>query len=320
MRKVVNFILLILVLQFANAQKIEKYFDFQWRETSSEYAMFYGVWEKVDSLWHRKDYYIHQKSLQMEGFFKDEACKVHHGKFTHYYTNGNVESTSNYQNNSKEGVFISYHPNGMIKDSAFYRNDKMIGMSAAWYPSGNIMYERMLDTMGNQSGIFVDYFDNEKISYKGRWGKDFIKTGTWTYYHNNGNKAQNVVYVNDTSKQVICYDTSGVQQETCELADTPAQFRGGGGSISLTKYIEKRVYWPSDYKFTNQGKATVTIRFTIDETGKVKNPFVLRGFHPAFDKIALQIFIGMPNWSPAIHHNRTVEQNFIQSISFTSPE
>lgn len=76
MKKVFNFILLMLVLQVVNAQKIEKYFDFQWKETSSENAMFYGVWEKVDSLWHRKDYYMHQKSLQMEGFFKDEACKV----------------------------------------------------------------------------------------------------------------------------------------------------------------------------------------------------------------------------------------------------
>lgn len=308
-------LLFIFCFQLVNAQKIEKYFDNNWRECAFENAMFYGVWEKKDSVWERKDYYIHQRTLQMHGFYKDEACKIEHGVFTRYYFNGNLETQYTAVNGKMQGTSLSYHINGIMSDSSIYVNGiKMGGLSVGWHQNGNVRYEREVDSLGD--GVYISYFDNEKVDQKGRL-LNHKKTGIWVYYHFNGNKAQVCKYEEDSLMSYTCFNENG-EPEVCNKTDSDSYFIKGIDGYK--KYIENSVYWPTTYEFKTISKAAVTVYFCVDVTGKIKNAHVHQGFHPAFDEIALNAIKRCPKWMPAVHKNRFVETYKKQVINFAKTE
>jgi antitoxin component YwqK of YwqJK toxin-antitoxin module len=311
------FALLLLLQSFylLKGQKIEKYFDNNWKECSFENAMFFAMLEKKDSVWERKDYFVHQRTLQEHGFYKDEDCKIEHGLFKRYYFNGNLKTTYIAINGKIEGTQISYHINGIMSDSSTFINGKKLGgLSVGWHQNGNVRYERQVDSLGN--GVFISYFDNEKVDSKGRLLND-TKTGTWVYYHYNGNKAQVCNYHADSVKSKTCYNENG-ELETCNFPDSNSTFSKGINGYK--EYLQNKVYWPINYEFKNITKAAVTVYFTIDVTGKVKDAFVMQGFHTAFDVIALDIIKRSPKWIPARHKNRFVESYKKQVIHFAKGE
>src|ERR1700733_8398045 len=63
---------LLLTLLFLSAipasygQKIERYYTFDWHDTTAVNARFYSLTEKTDSTWHRRDYFLHSLYLQMD--------------------------------------------------------------------------------------------------------------------------------------------------------------------------------------------------------------------------------------------------------------
>lgn len=55
------FLLAIIFSLETLAQKIEKFYVYQWKDTTPANARFYGIIEKTDSGWHRRDYFILEK-------------------------------------------------------------------------------------------------------------------------------------------------------------------------------------------------------------------------------------------------------------------
>ncbi len=91
------------------AQKTEIFYDYNWKECEPQYARYYALIEKKDSLWQRNDYFIRESKLQMTGTYKDKESKIAHGYFRYFHANGNMESAGKFENGKKKapGFFIT---------------------------------------------------------------------------------------------------------------------------------------------------------------------------------------------------------------------
>jgi outer membrane biosynthesis protein TonB len=110
------------------------------------------------------------------------------------------------------------------------------------------------------------------------------------------------------------YDEQGGVTDTVNK-DRPASFPGG--LKAWQKYLEKKLYFPPQYKFVNRDKAIVVVDAVIDEEGNVTDVAVSTPFHPAFDKIAVEVVRKSPQWQPAIIHNRKLRHKIRQGVYFS---
>jgi len=91
------------------------------------------------------------------------------------------------------------------------------------------------------------------------------------------------------------------------------QFRGG--DKALYKFITENLKYPANWpKDSISGK--VYVGFTIDTSGNILHPKIMRGLHPALDTIAIGIIRVMPKWYPARNGNRPVSMQFCLPIRF----
>ena len=72
MKKCFAFLLLIFSIS-GNAQKIEKVYDANWKETTKSDIRYYSLINKKDSFWLRQNVYIPERNLQMQGSYKDST-------------------------------------------------------------------------------------------------------------------------------------------------------------------------------------------------------------------------------------------------------
>lgn len=303
---------LLLAAYGAAAQKMEKFYDFNWKETDVSHARFYSIIENTDSGWHRRDYYLHGPTLQMEGWYMDSACKILAGDFMYVYPNKKLESRGRYLLGKKQGLWITWHPNGMMADSTVYDNGHPTGTRLGWYSNGYPSDSSVYDPDG--SGVEVRWFDNGNPSSAGRLAAGFKRHGRWQFFHKNGRISAIELYDHGqlVNKQYFSEDGQPVTDTTDR--STSATFNGG--NTAWLKYLGKHLYFPDDYKITNSDEAAVVITMTVDEDGKVVDAYVSTPFYPAFDNIALAAVRHSPPWQPAKDHNRRVSAVFRQPVIF----
>ena len=150
-------LLILFLIQFisSSAQKREELFDYSFRRASSG-AYYYVVTEKEDSIWHRRAYYLSPQSLAMEGWYKDDSCRIEHGLFTWFHTNRNLKSYGHYIDGKKEGVWMSWNEKGtMLTDSSTYKNNRLSGISMRWYNNG--MARDSMNFDGEANGVQVSW-------------------------------------------------------------------------------------------------------------------------------------------------------------------
>ena len=315
--KLTPLILLLLTTVSAFAQKIQKFYDYQWKETDAAHARFYSVIESTDSGWHRLDFFLHEpSSLQMEGWFEDTASKVGNGKFTYVYPNKKTSSTGYNLHGKKQGLWFSFHPNGMMSDSTVYDNGNQIGTSLSWYANGYISDSSVLQKDG--SGVQAGWFDNGKVSYAGMLSAGRQKHGKWKYYHKNGQVSAIEIYDQGKLLDKQYFDETGTALTDTTTKDRKAAFKGG--PKDWLKYLDNHLTFPENYKIINSDLAVVELTMTVDEDGNVQDAFVNVPFYPPFEKIALDVVRHSPKWTPAISHNRRVRSTFRQPIVFSQPE
>lgn len=66
---------------------------------------------------------------------------------------------------------------------------------------------------------------------------------------------------------------------------------------SLEKFFSKNIKYPEE-GVKNKLEGKVFVKFTIDSTGKVINPIIIRGLGPGFDEEIFRVFQLMPDWKP----------------------
>jgi len=308
--------LLLSAFLHVSSQTVEKYFDFQWKPCDVNEARFYCTITKTDSGYDRKDYFIHEKSLQMAGKYNDLDCKVANGNFHYFHSNGNLESEGTYVNGKKNGLWLSFHNSGMMKDSTVYTYGSITGTSLSWHPNGYISDSTTQNEDG--SGVLVSWFENGSPSIAGRYSPGRKRNGKWKYYHNNGTVSSIEIF-----NEGIFVDKTYYTEEGKTLTDTTSKDRDAtfpGGSSAWQNYIFKNIYFPDQFKIVNADKAIVVVSFAVNEEGKVVDVFVSTPFYPEFDKIAENAVSHSPKWKPAIKHNRKVKSWMRQPVAFSQEQ
>ena len=310
-------ILCSLAVPSARCQKIEKYFDYQWHETDALHARFYSLIERTDSGWHRRDYFMHSLTLQMEGTFEDSACKTSTGYFRYFHPTRYIESTGAYRNGKRQGLWMQYYSDGFLDDSTVYEAGNPIGIRMSWYHTGFLRDSANCNPDG--SGVFFAWFDNGEPSCAGRYARDHKKYGKWTYFHKSGGISATELY----DQQGRLMDKNFFDEQGRPASDTTNDDRKTsfpGGPKAWANYLSKTLYFPDQYKFTNGDEATVVVSATINEDGRVIDAEVVVPFYPAFDKIALDAVRKSPSWIPAMDHHRKVKGYIRQPVTFSQPD
>jgi TonB family protein len=312
MKKITVLLFFILALwNCSHAQKIEKYFDFRWKECPANEARFYALIENTDSGWVRHDYFLREKKVQMIGKYKDSACKISDGYFYFFHANGLLQSTGRYLNNKKNGLWIGVHPNGAMSDSTMYDEGEPTGTSIQWHSNGYISDSTVYKDDG--TAVAVSWFDDGGVSSAGRLNMNKYH-GKWQFFHRNGKLSASEIYDNGKLVDRKYFSEDGTAMSDTTDKTNPPTFQGG--IPGWIKYLEKKLYFPANYQIVNGDKAVVVINFTIDETGAIKDVSVQTPFHRAFDDIALLVVKGAPKWIPAMNHNRKVKYQHTQAVTF----
>jgi len=305
-----------LAVPTARCQKTEKYFDYQWHETDAIHARFYSLIERTDSGWHRRDYFLHSLTLQMEGFFEDSACKIRTGYFRYFHPTRYVESMGAYRNGKRQGLWLKYYSDGSLDDSTVYESDNPVGIRMSWYRAGYLRDSANYNPDG--SGVYFSWFDNGQPSCAGRFAPGHKKYGKWQFFYRSGGMSAAETYdQHGRQMESVFFNEQGKPQ-----TDTAGNYRKAsfpGGPKAWAGYLSRALYFPDQYKFTNGDEATVVVTATIDEDGRVIDAEVAVPFYPAFDKIALDAVRQSPNWIPAMEHHRKVKGYIRQPVTFTEP-
>jgi antitoxin component YwqK of YwqJK toxin-antitoxin module len=296
-----------------NAQRIEKVYDANWKETTQANIRYYSVIVKKDSLWQRQNVYIPERTLQMQGSYKDSSCKIKHGDFTYFHSNKNLQETGEYVNDKKEGIWLRFHSNKMLADSAFYIKGKMKGAKMKWDLNG-----MLTDSIhGNEDGtkVSVSWFENGQPSHAGRLDSNELKTGKWQFFYPDGKISALVYFKNDTEITSEMFDKNGTITTDTSLKHREAAFKAG--SAAWLKYLERGV---NPNIATNNrapiGKHTVIIQFVVDIDGKIKDVEALTNIGYGMEKEVIDIIKKASKWEPAYYYGRPVKAYRRQPLTF----
>ena len=308
-------VILSIFCTYLFGQSIEKYYTYNWKECEPNEARFYSTIVNTDSGYVRKDYFIHERSLQMLGKYKDKECKVKDGYFYYYHPNRIVDARGKYENDKKEGLWLHYYSDGSLMDSGVYSKGNIIGTSLSWHSNGFMQDSSVINEEGKR--VAVTWFDNGNISSAG-YLVDNTNYGTWKYYHKNGQVSSKETYQNK-----VVVDKQYFNENSEIIIDTTNKDRDAafpGGSKAWVKYLQKQIYFPQQFQIVNADKAVVVVTFTINEDGKVEDIEVSTPFYPEFDKIAKNAIMKSPAWIPASNHNRKVKFIMNQPITFAQSD
>ncbi len=311
LKQLLTFLSVFLFVASSAQQKIT-YYNFSGKQCQPEQASFIITVDKTDSGWLKKEYYISTKKLKMQALFKDSACRTAHGFTTEYYPNGVVFTAGKKVNAEREGVYINYHLNGMMADSAFYHMNKPVGDRYMWHSNGYLADS--IAHLNDSMDVQVGWFNDGSPSHAGHLLRN-KRIGKWKFYHKSGKLSAEEVYVRGKLSSYTYYNEDGSLQPDSAAANADAEFLKGGRE-GWKKYVQKRLFWPPDYKLVNTNAVTVGVSFVVNEDGTVSDPFVYVPFYPAFDRIAFDIISKSSAWKPAMRQNRKVQQGMNQSVTF----
>ncbi|HSU27555.1 MAG TPA: energy transducer TonB [Chitinophagaceae bacterium] len=318
MKKVLPILLLCTgnLLFGQRSTRIERFFDYSWKECDPSIARSYVIIQSRDSLWYRNDYFIREKKIQMQGSYRDSSCRIAQGLFSWFHPNGKLQATGKYQDGKKQGLWLSYHSNGMMNDSIVYRDGRPYGISKKWFADHSLMDSSVYNQDGTAQ--HTEWFDNGNLSFTGQTLHDTI-FGKWQYYHKNGKLSASELY----NKQGSLVSRDYYNERGTHMADTSNQDSDTefpGGIRAWNKFISTQISFPENYEISGGDKAIVVVDAVIDEDGNVTDVEVSSPFFPAFDAIALNAIKKSPKWKPAISHNRRIKNSIRQPVTFVQAE
>jgi TonB family C-terminal domain len=89
----------------------------------------------------------------------------------------------------------------------------------------------------------------------------------------------------------------------------------GGDQNDFTKWVSGQIVYPEIAK-ENGVQGRVTLQFTVDTDGSVKNVKVLRGIDSSLDKEAVRVVSSSPKWTPGKQRNKNVKVTFTFPVIF----
>lgn len=261
---------------FSQAFTDTMYFDLAWEQTIKENAKYYRTIitdNSGDFLFHVTDYYLSGQA-QMTGTYRSIRPDNREGTFTWYFPNGRKQQECEYKNNILHGVFQEWYENGQPKLRQSRYEGLFDGPVKTWKQDGTIELEAQY-SKGEKHGYFITYFDNGQMIRKDLYEHGILIEGQ-------------------------CFNRDGTFAEYFPYIVSP---RFTGGPSELRKYIEKNLKYPKIAE--KQAKeAVILVIFTVDETGKVKDPQIVHGDLDSFNEEALRLVASFPAWIPGLIDGR----------------
>ncbi len=89
-----------------------------------------------------------------------------------------------------------------------------------------------------------------------------------------------------------------------------------GGPAAMLKYLANNIRYPSLAR-ENGLEGKVTVKFTVDKDGSIKDPIVLKdGVGGGCADEAIRVIKTMPKWSPGLQRGNPVKVYYILPVSF----
>ncbi len=190
------------------------------------------------------------------------------GEWKYYNINtGKLVSIENYKEGELNGESIIFDDNGNKKIIASYINGKRNGVWQALYD------------------------DSKTVWFKADYINDTLNGLLETFYENSKPK-RSEEYLMGVKIKGECYDITGNKTD-CEPFFQKASFKE-----DVMNYIGRNLNYPPTAKEAKiEGK--VIVRFTLSESGIVKNPKIIQGLNDDCNEEALRLIAQMPQWIPA---------------------
>ena len=83
----------------------------------------------------------------------------------------------------------------------------------------------------------------------------------------------------------------------------------------MMEYLKTNMRYPQIAK-ENGIQGRVILQFVVDETGKVRDPQILRSVDPALDAEAIRLVEAMPLWTPGKQDGKAVAVKFTVPVAF----
>ncbi len=125
--------------------------------------------------------------------------KQKQGKWTTFYTNGQVQSISFWKDNKPNGMATRFWPNGKPMQELYFVNGIQDSLMKSWYTNGNLEEESFWKN-DTSNGPAKTYFENGKLESEGEW-KMGKQHGKWNSYDSLGNLIQTQIYIDGVKKE-----------------------------------------------------------------------------------------------------------------------
>lgn len=276
-------------------------------------AYYFALTEKKDSLWKLQVWYLSQKSLYQEAFYKDEEATIPHGPFTRFHTNRNLWESGGYANGKKEGLWTRYNEEGRLIDSSHYKNGHRTGVSLSWHANGFPSDSTQFDGQGN--GVEVSWRDDGSVYAAGHWKEDTLKTGRWKYYHPNGTPLAVEEY--DAEGKLTfcrCYTDAGVELDTADCREQEAKV----DKLAWRRHLERSLM-PVVQQKAKEGVAgtfTVMVRFLVEKDGSISEMKALTTYGYGIEEEVMRIIKRGPKFVPGKRFGRPVRSYHSQPVTF----
>ncbi len=268
---------------------IPVYFDADLNPTSRRNAAFNGTMvQNGEGVWDVVANYPGGQPL-LAASYKDKRMRVRHGVMQGYFPNGQKRLSATFDNNVLEGVYTVWHESGHMADSGRLASNAKTGIWKTWYANG------VLESEGTYTAGIPD--------------------GNWKWFHENGNPATVEIYQNSKLKDLSCFNESGTPTGfNCRLDKKPAP----KGAYSFESYVIENLMYPEE-ALKKRVEGVVEFEFFVTKEGKLTRiNFQNQGNRLLHDAV-VNFLKAVPEWEPAISHNRKVDCLYTYSIPFYLP-
>lgn len=235
------------------------------------------------------DYY---KSGQRKlvGALSDKYNLIKKGPFQTYYENGKMESQISYEEGIPVGKCYFWYENGSKKAQCEFLKSKrgedpIMKVEQYW---SRIAIQRVIDGKGH----FQD--EDETSSSEGEL-KDGLKSGEWWGTDYKDAFTFTEIYAKGKLVSGIATDSLQKSHPYKKIYVPPVPAMGIDAFYDL--FYRKMEQYQNGSK--PYGYTTVTVGFTIDTTGKLKNITVLHNMNSALKRQIISFIASFGNWKPA---------------------
>jgi TonB family protein len=129
----------------------------------------------------------------------------------------------------------------------------------------------------------------------------------WTY-----EMPDSVLRIRFEDYQFYCKESAA--KRPLQLVEQKPTFNGGDAN-EFSKWVNSQLIYPKKAK-KNGIQGRVTLQFTIDKSGEIRDVYVIRGVDRSLDAEAYRIVSSSPRWSPGMHEGEPVSVTYRFPVIF----